>query len=150
MAGGMFGTESTIDADDPPLWIQHGINDTVVDYSLALAIRDQADAVGLPYDFNSHTNGHSTTPAFFNLTTDQGLTFAEDSVLFLYNQMNLSELAGIQLGDVNLDGDVNLLDVAPFVELLNIGGYRKQADINQDGSLDLLDVSGFIELLGGE
>ena len=53
------------------------------------------------------------------------------------------------VGDVNCDGEVNLLDVAPFVELLSNGGFSEKADINQDGSLDLLDVSPFVALLSG-
>lgn len=50
-------------------------------------------------------------------------------------------------GDVNEDGMVNLLDVAPFVDLLTTGTYMLQADINCDGSVDLLDVEPFVELL---
>ena len=53
------------------------------------------------------------------------------------------------VGDVNCDGDVNLLDVAPFVDLLSAGEYSFKADINGDGSVDLLDVAPFIDLLSG-
>ena len=53
------------------------------------------------------------------------------------------------LGDVNLDGIVNLLDVAPFVDLLNSGDYQAEADINQDGQVNLLDVAPFVDLLNG-
>ncbi len=53
----------------------------------------------------------------------------------------------ILLGDVNGDGQVNLLDVAPFVEAIANGVYIAAADINQDGSLDLLDVTPFVDLL---
>lgn len=53
------------------------------------------------------------------------------------------------LGDVNLDDEVNLLDVAPFVELLSSGGFQDEADINQDGQVNLLDVNPFVELLAG-
>ncbi len=51
------------------------------------------------------------------------------------------------LGDVNGDGSVNLLDVAPFVDLVTAGGFLAEADINQDKSVDLLDVSPFVDLL---
>lgn len=57
--------------------------------------------------------------------------------------------ATIALGDVNLDGNVDLLDVAPFVALLNEGGYQIEADINYDGSVNLLDVAPFVDLLSG-
>ena len=147
IAGGLFGIESIIEADDPVLWFQHGTNDTVVEFSNALAIQLRAEEVGLPYTFQTHEQGHSTTGAFFTQVTSEGLTFAEDSVRFLYSHLNLIELADIQLGDINLDGEVNLLDVDPFVDLLNIGGYRKEADINQDGMFNLLDVNPFIALL---
>ena len=55
--------------------------------------------------------------------------------------------AGVLIGDVNLDGEVNLLDVGPFVQVLTNGGFQSEADINQDGSVDLLDVGPFVQLL---
>jgi hypothetical protein len=74
---------------------------------------------------------------FVNLTTFAGDQF------FCYNYMPFL------LGDVNCDGVVNLLDVAPFVALLTTGGYSAKADINGDGLLNLLDVAGFVSLLSG-
>ena len=50
-------------------------------------------------------------------------------------------------GDVNLDGVVNLLDVAPFVSVLSSGSFQAEADINKDGVVDLLDVAPFVDLL---
>ena len=55
--------------------------------------------------------------------------------------------AGFLLGDVNQDGNVDLLDVAPFVDVLTSGVYEVRADINCDGSVDLLDASLFVDLL---
>ena len=57
--------------------------------------------------------------------------------------------SGVVLGDVNLDGMVNLLDVAPFVELISSGVFQAEADTNQDGMVNLLDVAPFIDLLAG-
>mgnify|MGYP000031596258 CR=1 FL=1 len=42
---------------DPPLFILHGQNDTVVPYDLALQLQQEADAVGLPYSFYTVSNG---------------------------------------------------------------------------------------------
>ena len=53
------------------------------------------------------------------------------------------------LGDVNMDGIVDLLDVNPFVNILTNGGFVCEADINQDGVVDLLDVDPFVDLLIG-
>ena len=55
----------------------------------------------------------------------------------------------LNLGDVNGDGMVSLLDVAPFVQILIDGTFDSAADINQDGIVDLLDVVPFVELLLG-
>ncbi len=57
--------------------------------------------------------------------------------------------AGVLLGDVNLDGVVNLLDVAPFVDLITSATFQVEADINEDGFVDLLDVAPFIAILAG-
>ena len=53
----------------------------------------------------------------------------------------------ILIGDVNDDAEINILDVAPFVEILSSSSYSEAADINGDGGVNLLDVSLFVELL---
>ena len=52
-------------------------------------------------------------------------------------------------GDINLDGNINLLDVAPFVTLLSINQFQEEADVNIDGNVNLLDVAPFVTLLSG-
>ena len=52
-------------------------------------------------------------------------------------------------GDVNQDGIVDLLDVAPFVNLIVEGAFQLEGDLNGDGTVDLLDVAPFITLLIG-
>lgn len=54
------------------------------------------------------------------------------------------EPAEFVLGDVNGDGVVNLLDVAPFVDAIPDGTFVPAADINNDGSVNLLDVAPFV------
>ena len=70
--------------------------------------------------------------------------YFDSSVSILLNQCS-----GVLLGDVNLDGLFNLLDIQPFVDLLQNFGYQDEADINQDGLVDLLDVEPFVDLLTG-
>lgn len=52
-------------------------------------------------------------------------------------------------GDVNGDGTIDLLDVAPFIDLLVTNGFDCSADINADGTVDLLDVAPFVDLIAG-
>jgi hypothetical protein len=58
----------------------------------------------------------------------------------------------LMLGDVNLDGDVNGLDVAPFVALVVDGTWQEEADCNYDMAVNGLDVDCFVDLVisGGE
>ena len=51
------------------------------------------------------------------------------------------------LGDVNLDGVVNFLDITPFISHLSTSEYRAEADINQDEAVTFLDIMPFISLL---
>ena len=55
----------------------------------------------------------------------------------------------VLLGDVNQDGLVNLLDVAPFIAVLSSGNYQGAADCNKDGTVNLLDVDPFVAILTG-
>ncbi len=53
------------------------------------------------------------------------------------------------IGDINRDGSVDLLDIAPFVALLTQGVYQIEGDINMDGAVNLQDVALFVDLLTG-
>jgi hypothetical protein len=56
----------------------------------------------------------------------------------------------VLLGDVNGDGEVNGLDVDPFVDVLLNGPFDPAADMNEDGEVNGLDVDAFVaEVVGG-
>ena len=78
---------------------------------------------------------------FVQLENGPGATFFDDFELVQLSPQN------VLLGDVNLDGDVNLLDVAPFVALVVGNDFQAEADINTDGVVNLLDVEPFVSLL---
>ena len=50
-------------------------------------------------------------------------------------------------GDVNLDGMVNFLDIAPFILRLSDMENQAEADLNEDGVVNFLDISPFIQAL---
>lgn len=58
----------------------------------------------------------------------------------------------VLLGDVDGNGSVNLLDIAPFVDAISTGSSPNcaAADLNLDGQLDLLDVAPFVAALSGQ
>jgi len=51
------------------------------------------------------------------------------------------------LGDVNLDGEVNFLDITPFISILSVNDFLEEADANGDGEVNFLDIVPFIALL---
>ena len=55
----------------------------------------------------------------------------------------------ILLGDVDQNGVIDFLDIAPFITLLASGGFQTEADIDQNGVLDFLDIGPFITILSG-
>ena len=78
---------------------------------------------------------------FLQLENGPGATFFDDFELVRLSPMD------VLLGDVNQDGVVNLLDVAPFVILVANGQFQSEGDINMDGVVNLLDVDPFVQLL---
>ena len=58
------------------------------------------------------------------------------------------DVDGVLLGDVNLDGMVNFLDISPFIGVLaDIGDNQAEADTNEDGMVNFLDIAPFINIL---
>ena len=103
-----------------------------------------------------------------NITGTYGLFFAPDGLgattnefmsgemarigyefVFLSSTKNEFGIDDVLCGDVNLDGEVNLLDVAPFVNLIVNDIFQIEGDINMDGEVNILDVDPFVDKLVG-
>ena len=57
--------------------------------------------------------------------------------------------ASILLGDVNVNGVVDFLDIAPFIAVLSSANFQAEADCNEDGIINFSDISVFISILAG-
>ena len=101
---------------------------------------------------NDGSNATFTVPANPNLLPPgfyMVFLMSSDGVPSVAKWLQIGDgVVEVLLGDVNLDGVVNLLDVQPFVVLLGSGEFQAEADVNQDGAVNLLDVDPFIGLLG--
>jgi len=54
------------------------------------------------------------------------------------------------LGDVNMDGVVNFLDISPFISILSSNGFKTEADVDENGVVNFLDISHFINILSSQ
>lgn len=82
------------------------------------------------------------------LTTDELMSGSLRRIGFVFDILSDIEIEfGPLRGDVNFDGAIDLLDIAPFIERVVNGGYLFEADINGDDVVNLLDVSGFVDKL---
>ena len=95
------------------------------------------------------TSSEGSNGRLFSVNLTDGTIEEISPNLFDDQPFGLTGVAPILLGDVNCDGGVDLLDVAPFVDSVTTGKFNSKADTNFDGAVDLLDVVPFVELLAG-
>ena len=158
--GGFTGTSNI---DDDPLFVDELGADGIVgtgDEDLALATGspaiDAGDNTVVPMDV-ADIDGDNDIAELLPLDLIDNLRFADDPLtvdsgigngpIVDIGAIEFQNSTGVLLGDVNLDGNVNLLDVEPFVDRLLTGTFQAEADTNQDGAVNLLDVDPFIEIL---
>ena len=61
--------------------------------------------------------------------------------------LTIDTVAQFILGDVNLDGSADFLDINPFITALSGGEFKIQADIDGNGVVNFLDVAPFVAIL---
>ena len=59
----------------------------------------------------------------------------------------VSSLDSITLGDVNLDGAVNVFDIMPFIQVLFNRSFQDEADVDVNGAVNFLDIGPFCGVL---
>ena len=119
------------------------------DYVVDVEITQNSDSYHpAPFSFAGSEFGENGVINQFGVAHNRFLN-SQNLITADYTNVQATSNAKVVLGDVNLDGEVNLLDVPPFVDLLTTSGYQTEADINQDGAVDLLDVEPFVDLLSG-
>ncbi|MFP6639096.1 MAG: alpha/beta hydrolase [Myxococcota bacterium] len=86
MWGSVGGNPIMVQGDDPPLLIAHGEDDPTVPVSGAYALRDQAEAVGLPYEIHVFPGvGHGFN--IFTMEVSPGEFVFDRFVAFFYQHV---------------------------------------------------------------
>ena len=55
----------------------------------------------------------------------------------------------ISLGDINLDGQINIIDIVLVIEIIldSDNEYNSSADLNSDSTVDILDVVHLVTII---
>ncbi|MEX2015209.1 MAG: alpha/beta hydrolase fold domain-containing protein [Candidatus Hydrogenedentales bacterium] len=92
LMGGLYGSESLIDANDPALISIHGEDDGVVPFSLAQDVATAAVAAGIPFEFYPLTGVGHTVPAVLDTWMEDGVTLNVKIRDFLYTHLSLASI----------------------------------------------------------
>ena len=142
---------------DPTSWELYGTNDPITSEQNSTGTAENwtlvaFDAIDLPEDRDTE----SAPVAIANTTGYSAYRVIFPTMRAAADSMQIAEMTftgkvdDILVGDVNCDGNIDLLDVPPFVDILTgVLPSTPKADINGDGAVDLLDVGPFVDLLGG-
>tara|TARA_Y100001970_G_scaffold39372_1_gene48478 strand:- start:565 stop:1707 length:1143 start_codon:yes stop_codon:yes gene_type:complete len=149
--------------DDVPTIMFHGTSDLVVPYDYGLPftinialpivygssqIYNKLNSVNIESEaYIEQGEGHeywgSLNGTWVSGPNDYYYQIQDSSFNFLYSQLNIGEI-----GDVNQDSEINVLDV---IELVNIvlgdADSNSFSDINQDDNVDILDVIQLVNII---
>jgi len=140
--------DPSLETVDITVQIRDASGSVIDSLSTTAFVDDQADGtIGvntLTFDFL----GIAATGGAFGAFDAAGVVGVANNGVDITN-VTISSLIASEflLGDVNLDGAVDFLDIAPFITLLSTGEFQAEADTNEDGVVDFLDIAPFIVLL---
>jgi hypothetical protein len=105
-------------------------------------------------DPDSQISWYYSNNATFTYTTssDLGVNWETPSVgncgaLSVWAEYIYEPEVDEMIGDINADGDVNILDVVLLANAVLTGNYLSEGDINGDGMNNVLDIVGLVNII---
>ena len=105
-------------------------------------------------DPDSQISWYYSNNATFTYTTssDLGVNWETPSVgncgaLSVWAEYIYEPEVDEMIGDINADGDVNILDVVLLANAVLTGNYLSEGDINGDGENNVLDIVGLVNII---
>jgi len=88
----------------------------------------------------------------YTTSTDQGISWEPDitgncGALSVWAEYIYEPEVDEMIGDINADGDVNILDVVLLANAVLTGNYLSEGDINGDGENNVLDIVGLVNII---
>ena len=106
-----------------------------------------ADGTDVAFTFTYNGTDDFVALTFVQLNVAGGTEFGSVDLDDL--SVTISEAPNVLLGDVDLSGTVDFLDIAPFIAVLSSNDFQAEADCDESGTVDFLDISPFITILSG-
>ncbi|MEM9411489.1 MAG: glycoside hydrolase family 44 protein, partial [Planctomycetota bacterium] len=159
-SSGRFGDVSILATSDDPGIVSAFAARRAVDEKITLMLINKTrDAVATPISVPNVDNGQVEVFVYgmndrSNIRQLSNTVVADGQIgitlePYSITMLEMEDTTSILLGDINLDGVVNLLDVQPFVNLLSASQFQAEADMNGDGTVNLLDIDGFVDAISG-
>ncbi len=144
-----------IESEITPQFIERADNTGTVHDHITWDLLDDASAplgaygilVQLQSDFTFDGTIELSSEPFW-IVFNHGMSDADFESLALPS-FGVGQDVSVLLGDVNRDGVVNFLDIAPFIAVLSGSEFQAEADCDQNGIVNFLDISVFIGILSG-
>ena len=106
-----------------------------------------ADGTDVAFTFTYNGTDDFVALTFVQLNVAGGTEFGSVDLDDL--SVTISEAPNVLLGDVDLSGTVDFLDIAPFIAVLSSNDFQAEAECDESGTVDFLDISPFITILSG-
>ena len=85
-------------------------------------------------------NLNTSKPVTFRVAMTGGstaATYVDDIALYYLDTV----------GDVNMDGEINIADVNAVIDVIQVGGEMPVADVNGDGEINVADINALIDII---
>ncbi len=159
-ASSRFGDTSVFAQSDNPDQVSvFAANRAIDDATTIMLINKTLQEIEVPVTASNIQDGTAEVYVYGTLDTatirqlpDVAVTGGEIQLTLEPYSMTLVEVPGnaILLGDIDLNGVVNFLDIAPFIGLLTSGEFQAEGDFDGDEAVGFLDISGFIAALSNQ
>ena len=60
---------------------------------------------------------------------------------------DFQEGIGVEPGDVNGDGEINIADINALIDIILSGEIQTTADVNGDGEVNIADINSVIDII---
>ena len=84
---------------------------------------------------------------YIGVYSGASITNSQLNELYAQIQILIDEMVSSVPGDINADGELNVVDVISVVNLILAGEYNELADINNDNALNVTDVISMVNLI---